>query len=942
MSFYTSLTGLNAATTQLSVTSNNIANVGTTGFKRSRADFADIFATSPLQRAASVIGQGVALKSVSQEFSQGNIQFSASSLDIAISGDGFFPMKSADGLQDIYTRNGTFVLNDSFAVVNSAGQSLLTAAVDSSGKADIGNLRKLIVPRSTTGDALETTRIELGLNLPADAPVITAPFDPRDPSSYNLTTAVTVFDQGGNEYLSNVYYVKTQRASPEDTTNKWQTHVFIGDTQIDELLVQATSTQGEPLFVNKYGQVRSESQIEPQLIARGVTKLFNLDDLQNQQPSVPAELSGQALDAATIAKLKSGTFSVFDTLGATNGPSGISLALNVDDSPTDVVVDLSDLYGTSAAAQGQVWSGIELARVLENRINEAYGDQRLFNLTSLAVVPAQVPPQANLFTVKVGDVERDITITLASDETLAGVSTERLETLINEALAVGFPAVAPATTAPISASYSPSAQTLMFANSGAEEVAIKAFGTSTFNEVFDLTGTYATVNSETGSYGGRVTPDGATIRDSNSDPALSDQRYGVRVRFDETAGVFSILSGTTGDTSSVEIVAPPAGTDAAALAAQAAFANLQSIFGLNPGIRAPEGEPTRGVLSAPAVVTGATIGVNLDNKFRLTAETNKFTVTVDNVSGLIELPLGQDFTKESFRALLEQRINGLEDTRGRTVNGAKVDFVTTGASTALQITSGTQGDDSFLKITGPVFWGLSNLASARGTTERWIAPPQAENAEGVALYVDRDGMETTEAGNFADAEARDLWTAIHLDKGELTFDTGGNLVSPRGAFGFKPNTIGDSGATLQFSINYDGSTQYSSPFTVLAQSQNGRPEGDLIGLNIGDDGLVLASYSNGTQKNLAKIVLANFTAPAGLRQLGDSSYLETSQSGAASLGEAGTAGFGTVRAGARERANVDLTQELIELITAQRNFQANAKAIETNNTLTQTIINIRS
>ena len=77
MSFYTSLTGLNAATAQLAVTSNNIANVGTTGFKRSRADFGDIFATSPLQKASSVVGQGVALKAVTQEFSQGNVQFSA-------------------------------------------------------------------------------------------------------------------------------------------------------------------------------------------------------------------------------------------------------------------------------------------------------------------------------------------------------------------------------------------------------------------------------------------------------------------------------------------------------------------------------------------------------------------------------------------------------------------------------------------------------------------------------------------------------------------------------------------------------------------------------------------------------------------------------------------------------------------------------------------------
>ena len=936
MSFYTSLTGLNAATTQLSVTSNNIANVGTTGFKRSRADFGDIFATSPLQRASSVIGQGVALKSVSQEFSQGNIQFSANSLDIAITGDGFFPLKSADGLQDIYTRNGTFVLNDSFAVVNSAGQALLGAAVDSSGKADIGNLRKLIVPRSTTGDARETTQVELGLNLPADARVITATFDPKDPATYNLTTAVTVFDQGGNEYLANVYYVKTQRASPEDGTNKWQTHVYIGETRLDELLVQASDDRGERLYVNKYGQVRAESAIEPQLIARGVTKLFNLDDLRNRQPSVPAELGGQALEAAAIAKLKSGTFSINDVLGPTNGPNGIKLTLNVDNSPTPVNLDLSDLWSPPGSAGVRSWSGIELARVLESRINRIYGDQRVFNLTSMQ--DATVPTQANLFTVKVGDVSRDISITMGAGESLGSLSPERMETLMNEALATAFPPSTPGAAAPVSARYSSSAQTLLFSNLGGTEVAVKAFGTSISNELFDLTGSYAVVNAETGSYGGRVIANGATIRESNSNYALSDQRYGIQVRFDDTTGVFSILSGTTGDTSSVEIVAPSP-TDTAAVAA---FANVRSLFGFVPGLQPPVTTPIRGVLSSPAVVNGSPIGVNLDNKFRLTAETNKFTVTVDNVTGLIELPLGQDLTKESFRALLEQRINSLEDASGRTVNGVKVDFVSTGTATTLRFTSGTQGDDSFLKVTGPSFWGLGNLASSRGTTERWIAPPQAENAEGVALYVDRDGRETTEAGTFSDADTRDLWTAIHLDKGELTFDTGGNLVSPVGAFAFKPSTIGESGATLEFSINYDGSTQYSSPFSVLAQNQNGRPEGDLIGLNIGDDGLVSANYSNGTQKNLAKIILANFTAPTGLRQLGDSSYLATSQSGAVTLGEAGTAGFGTIRAGARERANVDLTQELIELITAQRNFQANAKAIETNNTLTQTIINIRS
>ena len=129
MSFYTSLTGLNAATAQLGVTSNNIANVGTTGFKQSRADFGDIFATSPLQKSSSSVGQGVSLKQVTQEFNQGNISFSSNALDLAITGDGFFPMRSADGLQEVYTRNGSFSLSATGQIVTAQGNVVGGAGV---------------------------------------------------------------------------------------------------------------------------------------------------------------------------------------------------------------------------------------------------------------------------------------------------------------------------------------------------------------------------------------------------------------------------------------------------------------------------------------------------------------------------------------------------------------------------------------------------------------------------------------------------------------------------------------------------------------------------------------------------------------------------------------------------------------------------------------------
>ncbi|MFM8547264.1 MAG: flagellar hook-basal body complex protein, partial [Betaproteobacteria bacterium] len=347
------------------------------------------------------------------------------------------------------------------------------------------------------------------------------------------------------------------------------------------------------------------------------------------------------------------------------------------------------------------------------------------------------------------------------------------------------------------------------------------------------------------------------------------------------------------------------------------------------------------------VLTGSAIGLNVSGKFAVDSTNNKFIMTVDNVSGIVEMPIKNDYTIDSFRIELERRINALADSQGRTVSGVKVAVERNALGQSyFKLTTGTAGDNSFLKVSTNSVWGISSDDSARGSTSKWLSPPQAtvvgSDGSRRPLYVDRDGNETTSSDGYDESEAMNLWAPIFLDKGELTFDTGGNLESPTAAIRFKPKTIGETGATLTFAIKYEGSTQYSNPFSVLAQSQDGSPEGDLIGLDIADGGLVSANYSNGTQKNLAKIVLANFSAPTGLRQVGEASYLATSQSGRVRVGEPGTAGFGTIRAGARERANVDLTQELIELISSQRNFQANAKAIETNNTLTQSIINIRS
>ncbi len=113
-------------------------------------------------------------------------------------------------------------------------------------------------------------------------------------------------------------------------------------------------------------------------------------------------------------------------------------------------------------------------------------------------------------------------------------------------------------------------------------------------------------------------------------------------------------------------------------------------------------------------------------------------------------------------------------------------------------------------------------------------------------------------------------------------------------------------------------------------------------MDIDATGLLRANYTNGENRPLGKIVLANFNNQNGLKQVGNATFVETATSGTPTFGEAGAEGFGAIQSGSLERSNVDITEELVNLITAQRNFQASSKAIETSTQLTQAIINIRS
>ncbi len=174
----------------------------------------------------------------------------------------------------------------------------------------------------------------------------------------------------------------------------------------------------------------------------------------------------------------------------------------------------------------------------------------------------------------------------------------------------------------------------------------------------------------------------------------------------------------------------------------------------------------------------------------------------------------------------------------------------------------------------------------------------------------------------------------------ITFNTDGSYNTPANIpITFNPG--GGAAANQAFTIDLSTSTQFGSDFAVTSLRQDGFTAGQLLGVDVDKSGIVFARYSNGQSQTVAQVVLANFANVQGLKPAGDSSWIESFSSGSPVVSEAGTAGLGLIQASALEESNVDLTAELVNMIVAQRNFQANAQTIQAQDTITQSIINLR-
>lgn len=231
MPFTTALSGLNAASNNLAVTGNNIANANTTGFKRSRSEFADVYATSIGGVSKIQPGAGVRVANVAQQFNQGNLNFTENNLDLAINGEAFFTLaKSPTEVNDLsYTRAGEFKLDKDGYMVNNQGSALLVYRPNGTKVSDgfsVGVTQPVQI-NTLTGLPTATDEVNLAVNLNStDTPPLVTPFDYTNNNTYNSQSSVTVYDSLGSPHILTTYFVKGGSTA---TSSDWDVFHYMSE-----------------------------------------------------------------------------------------------------------------------------------------------------------------------------------------------------------------------------------------------------------------------------------------------------------------------------------------------------------------------------------------------------------------------------------------------------------------------------------------------------------------------------------------------------------------------------------------------------------------------------------------------------------------------------------------------------------------------------------------
>lgn len=317
MSFNIALSGLNASQKHLDVTANNIANVNTTGFKESRAEFADVYSSSVFANAKTQVGNGVQTAAVTQQFHQGSLTTTDNALDLAIKGEGFFVTSGDLTTQDrTYTRAGAFQVDDQGYVTTAQGSYLQVYQVNSDGTpkaVSLDSTTELRIP-DVAGKPTQTSKVTESLNLPADGKAMNpASFDPTDSNTYTQSTSVVIYDSLGKSHTVSQYFIKDSTAAAVNP-NTWRLITYMDDQPVN--LAGGTGTPaGAVLTFDTQGALTSQVPdpiVTEQLGAGGAgiinngadgTQTFQIDFGTVTQYASAFEVNSLSQDGSTVGQL---------------------------------------------------------------------------------------------------------------------------------------------------------------------------------------------------------------------------------------------------------------------------------------------------------------------------------------------------------------------------------------------------------------------------------------------------------------------------------------------------------------------------------------------------------------------------------------------------------------------------------------------------------------
>ncbi|MDR9865728.1 MULTISPECIES: flagellar hook protein FlgE [Pseudomonas] len=360
MSFNIGLSGLYAANKQLDVTGNNIANVATAGFKSSRAEFEDVYSSTRLGSGSKVIGNGVRLANVSQQFNQGDINNTGNVLDMGINGSGFFTMSNNGSIS--YTRAGTFKVDNAGYITNTNYTSRLQGyGVDANGKIINGVLTDLKIDTSNLAPK-STSAVGSSINLNSSAPVIVdtgtnaVKFDPSKLETYTKSFSTPIYDSQGNKHDMDQYVVKTGE-------NTWKVYTLVDGRNPD-------ATGSNPL---------TTPPVASTLTFDSAGKLTQVSTPSTPTPIISSDLKMTGWVPGTV------TNGVFTPNGAAANPNGVTISMakttqyNADTSRT---IPTQDGYATGQITNLTIDGTGTLFANFSNNQSKAIGQVALASFTN--------------------------------------------------------------------------------------------------------------------------------------------------------------------------------------------------------------------------------------------------------------------------------------------------------------------------------------------------------------------------------------------------------------------------------------------------------------------------------------------------------------------------------------------------------------------------------